>query len=85
MNNVIPIRPDDRDPTEVWRGVADVNRAGIALAVEMLEQLEDSDNDERGIRLSDYACLEDWPRQGSPVPQHCRRVPASCSERGPRS
>jgi hypothetical protein len=51
---------------EVWQGVADVNRAGIALGLEMLVQLEDFENDEHGIRPAEYACLEDWPRQGRP-------------------
>ena len=57
---------DDRHPTEVWPGVADVNREGVALALAMLEQLENWEEDEHGIQLSDYACLEDWPRMGRP-------------------
>ena len=62
------VRPDDPDPEEVWPGVSDVNRAGLALAIEMLDLLEDGSglSDEHGICLSDYACLEDWPRQGRP-------------------
>jgi|SRR5580698_7850292 hypothetical protein len=56
----------DPDPEESWPGVADINRAGLALAVEMLEQLESCEDDEHGVRLTDYACLEDWPRQGRP-------------------
>jgi hypothetical protein len=59
---------DDPDPEEVWPGVADVNRAGLALAVEMLDLLEEGSgsSDEHGICLSDYACLENWPRHGHP-------------------
>ena len=64
-DNVTPIRPD-LGPMEIWPGVADVDRAGIALAVEMLADLEWNDEDEHGIPLADYACLEDWPRQGRP-------------------
>jgi hypothetical protein len=66
MGNVIPIRRASDDPAEIWPGVADVNRAGVALALEMLMQLESCEDDEHGVRLSDYACLEDWPRQGRP-------------------
>jgi hypothetical protein len=62
---VVPAE-DDRNPAEVWPGWADVNRAGLTLAVEMLEQVESSEEDEHKIRLADYACLEDWPREGRP-------------------
>jgi hypothetical protein len=65
MNNVTPIRPH-HDPEAIWPGVAAVSRAGVALAVEMLTDLEWNDEDEHGIPLADYACLEDWPRQGRP-------------------
>jgi hypothetical protein len=63
VSKVTPIRPE-HDPEAIWPGVADVNRVGIALAAEMLERLEEQD--EHKIRLADYACLEDWPRQGRP-------------------
>jgi hypothetical protein len=73
MAKVIPIRshlklvaPSDPDPREIWPGVVDVNRAGLTLAIEMLEQFESCEDDEHGIPLTDYACLEDWPRQGRP-------------------
>jgi hypothetical protein len=59
--------PDDPDPDEIWPGVADVSREGVALALEMLVELENGDApDEHGIGPANYACLEDWPRQGRP-------------------
>jgi hypothetical protein len=54
------------DPEALYPGVAEVDRAGVALAVEMLLQLENWETDEHGIELCGYACLEDWPRQGRP-------------------
>jgi hypothetical protein len=72
MSTVTPIRPhlklvaEEPDPMEVWPGVADVNRAGVALAVEMLEHLEKFVVDEHGRRPADYASLEDWQRRGRP-------------------
>jgi hypothetical protein len=50
---------------EAWPGVAEVSRRGVAIAVEMLTDLE-SNEDEQGAAAYDLACLEDWPREGRP-------------------
>jgi hypothetical protein len=75
--------PRDPDPTEIWQGVADVNREGMARAVEMLEQLESREDDEHGIRLADHACLEDWPRQGRPFRNIVAEYLAAARKGGP--
>jgi hypothetical protein len=75
--------PSDTDAAEIWPGVADVNREGIALALEMLEQLENWEKDEHGIQLSDYACLEDWPRQGRPFRNIVAEYLAAARKEGP--
>lgn len=74
---------DVPDPTEIWPGVADVSREGMALALEMLIQLEATDDDEHGIRLGDYACLEDWPRQGRPFRNIVSEYMAVARKQGP--
>src|ERR1700693_546426 len=63
---LVPPPPDDPDPTEIWQGVADVNREGFALALQMLVQLEDWEQGEHGIGLANYAALEDWTRPRRP-------------------
>lgn len=58
--------PSDPDPTKVWPGLVGVNSAGVEIALEIFKRLENSESDAHGIRLSDSACLEDWPREGRP-------------------
>jgi hypothetical protein len=77
------VSQDDPDPTEVWPGIADVNRMGFALALEMLDQLENWEEDEHKIRVSDSACLEDWPRQGRPFRNIVAEYLAAARKEGP--
>lgn len=53
---------------DVWKGHASVNREGVALAVEMLDQLAEGTPAEDGadVTVADYSSLEDWPRHGRP-------------------
>jgi hypothetical protein len=52
--------------SDVWKGHAEVNREGVELAVEMLDELSAVNDDGDYVGVADYACLEDWPRQGRP-------------------
>lgn len=79
MNNrIIPPFPEDADPTDTWKGVVDVNRRGIAIAVEMLTELEWNDQVGSGVAECDLCSLEDWPRHGTPfrnvVAEHLQRA-----------
>ena len=58
----------DADPKDTWPGHASVNRAGVELAVEMLDSLESTATPDNGsyITEADYSSLEDWPRHGHP-------------------
>jgi hypothetical protein len=56
---------DGANPHSIWPGHADMDRAGVELAIEMLRVLEEGERDD-GIAEGDYCCLEDWPRQGGP-------------------
>lgn len=83
MSHLKLVSSDD-DPMEIWPGVADVNREGVALAHEMLVLLEDyEDYDEHGIALADYCCLEDWPREGRPFHNFVAEYLKAARERGP--
>jgi hypothetical protein len=63
MTAVVICHPN-ADPERVWPGQAPLDQTGLMLAVRMLDDLENEDDGE--IRASDYACLEDWPREGKP-------------------
>jgi hypothetical protein len=66
IDRVIPPYPEDADPMEVWKGVADVNVQGVAIAVEMLTEFERNDEIGSGVHERDLCELEDWPRLGTP-------------------
>jgi hypothetical protein len=68
---------------EIWPGVADVNREGVTLAHEILVLLEDNEDDEHGVALADYGCLEDWPREGRPFRNFVAEFLKAARERGP--
>ena len=50
---------------DIWPGHVDLDRTGVALAVEMFDEMaEDTDVDR--VQVADMCCLEDWPRNGQP-------------------
>jgi len=51
---------------DVWKGHAAIDQAGAELAVEMLDEVEDTKLDDGGVSPGDFCCLEDWPRHGRP-------------------
>jgi hypothetical protein len=66
VSRFIPRYPDNADPEKVWLGVADINVQGVALAINMLKELEQSKEIASGVRERDLCELEDWPRLGTP-------------------
>jgi hypothetical protein len=68
---------------DIWPGWADVNREGAALAHEMFVRLEENEDDEHGVALADYGCLEDWPREGRPFRNFVAEYLKAARERGP--
>lgn len=55
-------------PAAIYPGVADVNREGVAIAFEMLCELESGAvvDPEAHIRIAELSELENWPREGKP-------------------
>jgi hypothetical protein len=50
---------------EIWPGHAELDRAGVEIAVEMFEELNEETEDDT-IGMNDLCCLQDWPRNGRP-------------------
>ena len=65
IDRIMPPYPD-RDPPEVWPGVADVNTRGVALAIELLTEFERNEEIGSGVHVRDLSELQDWPRLGTP-------------------
>jgi len=66
IDRLIPPCPEDADAPDVWPGVADVNGQGVALAIDMLKELERNDRIDAGVYERDLCELEEWPRHGTP-------------------
>jgi hypothetical protein len=56
---------DSDDPTEIWPGHAEIDRAGVELAVQMLDEMTEK-TDEQRIMVADMCSLDDWQREGLP-------------------
>lgn len=64
IDRIMPPYPDTC-PTEIWKGVADVNVQGVAIAIDMLKELECNKEIGSGVCGRDLCELEDWPRLGT--------------------
>lgn len=67
MGKVI-LHPKAGAPEAIYPGVADMNREGVSIAVEMLCELECGEvyDMETGTSFADLSNIENWPREGRP-------------------
>jgi hypothetical protein len=54
------------DPTELWKGHAEINLDGVRLVLQMMGELEDIESEDFGVTTAEFCDLEDWPREGRP-------------------
>jgi hypothetical protein len=60
----VVLHPKADDPQAMYPGVADVNREGVSIAIDMLYELEGGNEDADGVGPADRSSLDNWPRQG---------------------
>ena len=77
------VRHSAADPGPTWPGVHAIDPAGERIARQMLEELEGSDMDERGVVPAEYCQLADCVREGQPFRNIVAEYAAKAQAVGP--
>ena len=70
-------------PAAVWPGIQSIDPVGAAIAREMLEELEGTETDERGLCPAEYCQIENWVREAQPFRNVVAEYAARAQDAGP--